>query len=115
MKRSVVDRPGDFTDPLCREAAAKVFEEYEEKKTVTPARIMNLFQDPQEHDAIARAFNTNIDDEGDKAVREKALNETVRRVKAASLENAGKKCPGSGGAASIVREKRSLLNLHISL
>ncbi|MBB5263847.1 DNA primase [Catenibacillus scindens] len=107
--------PGDFTDPLCREAAAKVFEEYEEKKTVTPARIMNLFQDPQEHDAIARAFNTNIDDEGDKAVREKALNETVRRVKAASLENAGKSARDLEALQSIVREKRSLLNLHISL
>lgn len=107
--------PGDFTDPLCREAAAKVFEEYEEKKTVTPARIMNLFQDPQEHDAIARAFNTNIDDEGDKAVREKALNETVRRVKAASLENAGKSVRDLEALQSIVREKRSLLNLHISL
>lgn len=107
--------PGDFTDPLCREAAAKVFEEYEEKKTVTPARIMNLFQDPQEHDAIARAFNTNIDDEGDKAIREKALNETVRRVKAASLENAGKSARDLEALQSIVREKRSLLNLHISL
>ena len=107
--------PEDFTDPLCREAAKKVFEEYKEKKTVTPARIMNLFENPEEHDAIARAFNTSIDDAGDKTVREKALNETVRRIKTASLDLAGKGARDLESLQRIVREKRSLLNLHISL
>ncbi len=107
--------PEDFTDPLCHEAALKVFEEYKEKGTVTPARIMNLFEDKAEHDAIARAFHTNIRDDGDKAAKEKAVNETVRRIKSARLEQLSKNAKDIKTLQEIIRLKGSLQKLHISL
>ncbi|HIQ99267.1 MAG TPA: DNA primase [Candidatus Scybalocola faecavium] len=107
--------PEDFTDPLCHEAAVCVFEEYDTKKTVTPARIISLFEDKDEHDAIARAFNTTIRDEDDKAAREKAINETIRRIKTASLEHKSKTARDISVLQEIIRQKKELQKLHISL
>ena len=107
--------PQDFTDGLCHEAAVCVFEEYEKKKTVTPARIISLFEDKEEHDAIARAFNTTIRDENDKAAREKAINETVRRIKTASLEHMSKNARDIATLQEIIRQRKELQKLHISL
>ena len=107
--------PEDFTDELCHEAALKVYEEYRSQGTVTPARIMNLFENKEEHDAIARAFHTNIRDDADKAAKEKALNETVRRIKAASLEKMSKNAKDIKTLQEIIRLKSSLQKLHIFL
>ena len=107
--------PEDFKDPLCHEAAVCVFEEYDTKKTVTPARIISLFEDKDEHDAIARAFNTTIRDEDDKAAREKAINETIRRIKTASLEHKSKTARDISVLQEIIRQKKELQKLHISL
>ncbi len=107
--------PKDFTDPLCHEAALCVFEEYNTKKTVTPARIISLFEDKEEHDKIARAFNTTIRDEDDKAAREKAINETIRRIKTASLEHKSKTARDISVLQEIIRQKKELQRLHISL
>ena len=114
-KLSGVIGPEDFTDKLCHEAAAAVFNEYRQNGTVTPARIMNLFEDKQEHDAVARAFHTNIYDDGDMASREKALNETVRRIKMASLEQRSRSASDLKTLQEIIRQKNSLQKLHISL
>lgn len=107
--------PDDFTDPLCHEAALKVFDEFYTKGTVTPARIMNLFEDKDEHDAIARAFNTTIRDETDRAAKEKAVNETVKRIKLHSLERLSKSARDIQTLQDIIKQKSKLQKLHISL
>lgn len=107
--------PDDFTDPLCHEAALKVFDEFYTKGTVTPARIMNLFEDKEEHDAIARAFNTTIRDETDRAAKEKAVNETVKRIKSYSLERLSKNARDIQTLQDIIKQKSKLQKLHISL
>lgn len=107
--------PDDFTDPLCHEAALKVFDEFYTKGTVTPARIMNLFEDKEEHDAIARAFNTTIRDETDRAAKEKAVNETVKRIKLYSLERLSKNARDIQTLQDIIKQKSKLQKLHISL
>lgn len=107
--------PDDFTDELCHEAAVCVFDEYHEKGTVTPARIMNLFEAKEEHDAIARAFHTNIRDDADKSAKEKAVNETVRRIKTASLEQLSKSAGDIKTLQKILKDKSRLQKLHISL
>lgn len=76
---------------------------------------MNLFEDKAEHDAIARAFHTNIRDDGDKAAKEKAVNETVRRIKSARLEQLSKNAKDIKTLQEIIRLKGSLQKLHISL
>ncbi len=107
--------PDDFTEPLCHEAALKVFDEFYTKGTVTPARIMNLFENKEEHDAIARAFNTTIRDESDKAAKEKAVNETIKRIKLNSLDRLSKNAKDIQTLQDIIRQKSRLQKLHISL
>ncbi len=107
--------PDDFTDPLCHEAALKVFEEYHATKTVTPARIMNLFEDTKEQMRLAAAFNTTIHDESDRLAKEKAINETVRKIKLNSLDKLSKNAKDIQTLQLLVKEKTKLQKLHISL
>ena len=107
--------PEDFTDPLCHEAAVKVFEEYHATKTVTPARIMNLFEDTKEQMRLAAAFNTTIHDESDRLTKEKAINETVRKIKLNSLDKLSKNAKDIQTLQTLVKEKAKLQKLHISL
>ncbi len=107
--------PDDFTDPLCHEAALKVFEEYHKTKTVTPARIMNLFEDTKEQMRLAAAFNTTIHDESDRLTKEKAINETVRKIKLNSLDKLSKNAKDIQTLQYLVKEKAKLQKLHISL
>ena len=107
--------PKDFTDPLCHEAAEKVFEEYHRTKTVTPARIMNLFEDTKEQMRLAAAFNTTIHDASDRLTKEKAINETVRKIKLNSLDKLSKNAKDIQTLQELVKEKAKLQKLHISL
>lgn len=48
---------------------------------MTPARILNQFEDVEEQKTAASLFNTKLKTDDDPAIREKALNETVKRIK----------------------------------
>ena len=76
----------DFVEPLYHHVAALVFEELRATGQVMPARILNQFEDVEEQKTAASLFNTRLKTDDDPAVREKALNETVKRIKKNSLE-----------------------------
>lgn len=71
----------DFVEPLYHHVAALVFEELRATGQVMPARILNQFEDVEEQKTAASLFNTRLKTDDDPAVREKALNETVKRIK----------------------------------
>ncbi|WP_099469052.1 DNA primase [Konateibacter massiliensis] len=76
--------PDDFTEQLYYTVAAILFEQLE-KDEVNPAKIINHFTDEEEHKQVAALFNTKpkaVETKGDK---EKALQETLVRVKENSL------------------------------
>ena len=70
----------DFVEPLYHHVAALVFEELRATGQVMPARILNQFEDVEEQKTAASLFNTRLKTDDDPAVREKALNETVKRI-----------------------------------
>ena len=76
----------DFVEPLYHHVAALVFEELRATGQVMPARILNQFEDVEEQKTAASLFNTRLKTDDDPAVREKALNETVKRIKKNSLQ-----------------------------
>ena len=57
---------------------------------MNPAQIMNHFTDEEEHREVASLFHTKIRELSTAQEREKALKETVIRVKNYSIEQAGK-------------------------
>ncbi|MEE0141816.1 MAG: DNA primase [Coprococcus sp.] len=105
----------DFEDPLCHKAATLVFEELKVTGQVTPARILNQFEDVEEQKTAASLFNTKLKTDDDPAIREKALNETVKRIKKNSLELKSRSVREISDLQKIIQEKAKLQKLYISL
>lgn len=105
----------DFEDPLYHKAATLVFEELKVTGQVTPARILNQFEDVEEQKTAASLFNTKLKTDDDPAIREKALNETVKRIKKNSLELKSRSVREISDLQKIIQEKANLQKLYISL
>ncbi len=111
--------PEDFSDGIFRTVAALLYEQYEAGE-VNPAKIMNHFTDEEEHREVAGLFHTKIRELSTPAEREKALKETVVRVKNNSIEEAGRNWNAADleGMQRLMKAKSDLQNLrklHISV
>ena len=110
--------PEDFTDPLYREVAEKLFEQLKNGE-VNPARILSAYEDAEQQREVAALFNATVPVET-KAELEKALNETLLRVLRGSIEyrTAHLDPADMAGLQKIVADKRrveAIGRLHISL
>lgn len=111
--------PEDFSDGIFQTVAGLLYEQYEEGE-VNPAKIMNHFTDEEEHREVAELFHAKIRELSTPAEREKALKETVIRVKNNSIEEAGRNWNAADveGMQKLVKAKSDLQNLrklHISV
>lgn len=111
--------PDDFTGELYKKVAALLYEQYEEKD-VNPARIMNHFTDEEEHREVASLFHTKIRELTTISEQEKALKETIIRVKGHSIDTAAKNLAPTdiAGLQRLMEAKRELQDLeklHISI
>ena len=111
--------PDDFTGELYKKVAALLYEQYEEKD-VNPARIMNHFTDEEEHREVASLFHTKIRELTTISKQEKALKETIIRVKGHSIDTAAKNLAPTdiAGLQRLMEAKRELQDLeklHISI
>ncbi len=111
--------PKDFTEKLYTEVAELLYQQYEEG-TLNPAQIMNHFTDEEEHREVATLFHTKIKELTTKSEQEKALKETIIRVKNHSIEHATRMLDptdiqGLQKLMEAKRELQSLQKLHISI
>lgn len=111
--------PNDFTKELYRTVASLLYEQYESGE-LTPAKVMNHFVDEEEHREVASLFNTRIQKLETKAEQEKALKETIIRVKTHSVDEASRNWDATDieGLQKVMEAKRSLQDLqklHISI
>ena len=111
--------PSDFTEDLLRNVAQQLFDQYEQGE-VNPARIISRFTDEEEHRQVAELFNTRIRELPTVKEQEKALKETIVRVKENSIEEAARKLAPTdiAGLQKLMEEKRALQapdKLHISI
>jgi DNA primase len=83
--------PEDFTEGICGEVARLVFEQYEKEHTCFPARIINRFESKEEQSEAAALFSAGIKGEMNKADWQKALSDTVQRLKEYSLRKQSEK------------------------
>lgn len=110
--------PDDFTGDLYKTVASLLYKQYADG-LIQPAQIMNHFTDEEEHRQVASLFHTSIKDLK-KAEEEKALEETILRIKRHSIEEATRKLDPTDMAGlqklMIAKKKlQELKNLHISV
>ena len=111
--------PEDFTGDIYRKVASILYEQYE-KQQVNPAQIMNHFTDEEEHREVASLFHTKIKELTTLGEQEKALKETIIRVKNHSIEEAARNLAPTdiAGLQRLMEAKRQLQDLeklHISI
>ena len=104
--------PEDFTTELYRTVALLLYEQYE-KGEVNPAKIMNHFTDEEEHREVAALFHTKIRELTTKSEQEKALKETIIRVKENSIETATRNLEPTDivGLQRLMESKRAVQDL----
>lgn len=111
--------PNDFSGELYRTVAELLYGQYEAQE-VNPAKIMNHFTDEEEHREVASLFHTKIKELTTLKEQEKALKETIIRVKNNSIEEATKNLDPTdiAGLQKLMEAKRELQDLqrlHISI
>ena len=107
--------PDDFTEELYHKAAELLFQQYEMEKKVNPAKIISYFTTEEEQREAASLFNTSIREDMTLKEKERALNETVKKVKTYWCEYAGGQMTDLTELMEISKIKSSLDKLHISL
>lgn len=107
-------QPDDFIDPLFKDVASKVYEQYE-TGSVNPAAIIGSYSDGDMHSEIAAMFSAELSESLSKSEREKTLNDTVLRVKKSSLDYKLEHAADAKTMQDIIGRQIKLNNIHISL
>ena len=110
----------DFTEELYFKVAKLLFAQFEECGEANPAKIINCFQAEEEQKEVAGLFNARIHEVETKEEMEKALKETLLRVKENSMKHRSENLAPTDmeGLLRVINDKKSLeelKNLHISI
>ena len=103
----------DFTEELYHRVATELFAQFEADGSVNPAQIISRFPEADEQKEIAGLFNARIHEIENKNDREKALKETIIRIKQNSIDYRTRNNNPTDLAAmmKIVEDKRALEKL----
>ena len=106
----------DFTEPICHSVAKMLFEQYEKDGTVNPARIISIYEDEEQQREAAGILNATIHRVDTREEREKALRETVIRVRENSINHKLANTFDVQEMAALAKEKNELPGtVHIPL
>ena len=105
--------PEDFTVELYRKVAELLYEQHAKGET-NPAQIMNYFTEEGEHREVAALFNTRIKELTTAGEQEKAIKETILRVKEYSIETATRNLDPTDiqGLQRLMNAKKAVQDLH---
>ena len=112
--------PEDFTEELFHKVATVLFEQFKEQGSVNPAQIISLFENEEEQREVAELFNATIHEVESQSDMEKAVKETMIRIKQNSINFKSSNLAPTDlqGLMMVVEAKRSLEQLeklHISI
>lgn len=112
--------PEDFTEKLYHRVAEKLFEQYKTEGAVNPAQIVSMEAGEEEQREIASLFNATIHEVETQNEMEKALKETIIRIKQNSINYRSDHLDPNdmAGLMKVIEDKRALEKLeklHISI
>ena len=112
--------PDDFTEELYHKVATTLFEQFKTEGNVNPAKIISMFEDEAEQKEVAGLFNARIHEVETQNEMEKALKETIIRIKQNSINYRSEHMnPTDLNAMMQILEDRKALQqlekLHISI
>lgn len=107
--------PSDFSDKFYQ-SVASIFWEQMEKNEANPAKIIDNFQEEEEHKKVAALFNSSLLRQNlSLQEKEKAINDAVLLIKKKSLDDRAKNATDISEMQEIIQEKSQLGKIHITL
>jgi DNA primase len=105
--------PEDFTEGIYAQVAKVLFEQFQESGMANPAKIVTMFSENDEQSQVAEIFNTNVSGIEDTRDWEKAIKETIVRIKENSLEQRRKNMDSNDVNAlnEIIKSKKMIQEL----
>ena len=105
--------PEDFTEELYRQAAEILFAQYQEGK-LNPAGIVSMFTDEEQQREIAALFNASLKEITTPAEKQKAVKETLIRLKENSINYRSKHLNPTDleGLQKLVTDKKNMQKLY---
>ncbi len=112
--------PADFTEGVYRKVAEELFRQMTEEGQPNPGRIVSMFDTEEDQRTVAQICNASAGEMGSTADMEKALKETILRIRQGSLEEERKALDPTDmeGLKRMIEHKRllqELEKLHISI
>ena len=107
--------PSDFSDDFY-ERVAGIFWAQMEENEANPAKIIDNFQDEDEHKKVAALFNSPLINQNlTMQEKEKAVNDAVILIKKKSLDDRAKNATDISEMQNIIHAKAQLGKIHITL
>jgi DNA primase len=102
--------PDDFTEEIYHKVAEILFAQYKDTGTVNPAMIVSMFREEEEQREIAGLFNATIHEVETQEEQNKALKETVIRIKENSIRHRSMALAPTDmeGLMKLVEDKKAL-------
>ena len=97
--------PDDFTEQLYHDVAIKIYKEHE-NGTLNPASILNEYVgDEDKSRKVAELFNTDLGREMGTLEKNKAISESIIKIKQASLDKASQNAISIEQLQKIIKEQ----------
>lgn len=106
--------PQDFVNPLFKDVADKLYAQYE-SGSLNPAVIISTYDAEETHSEVAAMFSMELDNRLNHNEREKALNDTVLKVKNNSIQYQIDQAADPAQIQQLYTMKNKLSAIHITL
>ena len=106
--------PQDFVNPLFKDVADKLYAQYE-SGSLNPAAIISTYDAEETHSEVAAMFSMELDNRLNHNEREKALNDTVLKVKNNSIQYQIVQAADPAQIQQLYTMKNKLSAIHITL
>jgi len=97
--------PADFEEGVYTKVATEIFAQYQASGSFSPEKIVDLFTDDEDQRIVTEMFFTSVGEIASATDMQKALKETLIRIKKHSLE------AGGGTLASTIQARQTLQRL----
>lgn len=106
--------PDDFVEEPFHDVAVRLYEQLDNGQ-INPAAIISAFDDGETQKKVASIFNRELAEELSDSERERALNQTVKKIKKNSLDIKSRSVTDVAQLQNIIKEQKEIQNIQIHL
>ncbi len=107
-KLSGVIGPEDFYHDIIKDVAREIYSQYEEKKTINPAAILDRFTDADDQSKAASIVQTTIGETFDKEYERQLIYDITKKVKLSVIEHELKNNPDITRVQVLLKSKADI-------